>query len=92
MATGTATLNFGTVGARRASAEVDVTGQSGLTTSSLIEAFQKGESTTDHTDDIPRFDPIRLDTKYLSATSFRIYGVSCRGHTYGDRKVGWATV
>jgi hypothetical protein len=92
MATGTVNLNFGLVSARRASAQVDVTGLSGLTSASFIEAFAMVEATADHTKDVARVDPIDLHCEFLTAASFRIYGQCCQGHTYGDRKVRWATV
>lgn len=46
MATGTATVSFGSTPASEAS--VTVTGQSGITTGSFAEAFMMGDSTSDN--------------------------------------------
>jgi len=91
MATGTATLNFGTSSARRATASVDVTGQTGLSATSFLEAFAMAESTADHTADVSRVDRVEYECEFLTASSFRIRGTCVRGHTYGDRKVRWVT-
>lgn len=91
MATGTATINFGLVSARRATSSVDVTGQSGLTSGSFLEAFAMAEATASHTAEVVRVDRVLYDCQYLTATSFRIFGTCLRGHTYGDRSVRWVT-
>lgn len=91
MATGTSTLNFGTVSIRKATTFVDVTGLSGLTSASYLEAFTMAESTADHTADVARVDKVDLSCEFLSASSFRIHAAMARGWAYGDRKVRWGS-
>lgn len=86
---GVATLNFGTATNRKAYTFVDVTGLSGLSAGSFLEAFSQAESTADHTVDAVRVDHIVLSCQFLSASSFRIHAHVSRGRTYGDRKVRW---
>lgn len=90
MPTGTATLNFGATGARKATAFVDAT-TTGLTTDSYLEAFPMAEATADHVKDVSRIDALDLCCEYLSATTFRIHATVRRGRTYGDRKIRWVT-
>lgn len=92
MATGIATINFGPSTARLATASVNVTGLSGLTSTSYLEAWPMAEATTAHTADVVRVDEAFYCCQFLTSTSFRVHGTIRRGHSWGDRKVRWATV
>lgn len=74
MATGTAVVDFGTTG--NVYATVDVTGLSGLSAASYLEAFKMAEATADNTVDAHIAAPMRLTCEYLTASSFRVHVVS----------------
>lgn len=90
--TGTATLAFGSIPGTD-STSVDVTGQSGLTTSSHLGAFFQSDSTADNATDAHTFASavIGLACEFLSSTSFRIHAVSTIGAIAGNFTVHWAT-
>lgn len=92
MATGTTTINFGdgTAGGT-AESSVDVTGQSGLTSSSYLEAFDMAETTANHTADDVRVDRLVFVCEFINATSFRIHAYPRIGRMWGDRSVRWVT-
>jgi hypothetical protein len=89
MATGTATLDFGATPADEAS--VDVTGQSGLTSGSFIEAFFMRETTAsngaDEHEEAASLCP--LNCEYLSASSFRIHAHPIAALGLGMFTVRW---
>lgn len=92
MATGTVTLNFGvTPASRKAHATVDVTGLSGLTSASYIEAFTMAESSANHSADEIMVDKIHLTCQFLTAASFRVHGVVEKGRAWGDIPLRWVT-
>lgn len=74
MATGATTIDFGASGSVYAS--VDVTGQSGLSAASHIEAYVMAEASADNGVDAHVVAPLRLRCEYLTASSFRIHAVS----------------
>ena len=74
MAMGDTSVSFPTTGALYATA--DVTGQSGLSAASFMEAFKMAEASADNTVDAHVVAPLRLTCEYLSASSFRIHAVS----------------
>lgn len=71
MATGSTTVSFGAGGSVYST--VDVTGQSGLTAGSFIEAFMMAEASASNTEDAHVAAPVRLVCEYLTAGSFRIH-------------------
>lgn len=90
MTTGATTVVFPSTGSVYET--VDITGQSGLSASSDIEAFKMAEASVDNTKDAHVFAPMRLTCEYLSSTSFRIHvfsDISLRG-TYNIRWVSKA--
>lgn len=92
MATGTTTINFGAAAAGgSAESSVDVTGQSGLTSASYIEAFDMAEATANHTADDMRVDRATFVCEFLTAASFRIHGFPMIGRMWGARSVRWVT-
>lgn len=92
MPTGTTTINFGAASTNgQQEASVDVTGQSGLTSASYIEAFDMAEATASHSADDVRVDRAGFVCEFLTATSFRIHGYPRIGHIWGDRSVRWVT-
>lgn len=74
-AQGVATLDFGAFPGA-SDAFVDVTGQTGYTSSNLVEAWLNPIDTADHLADEHIVETIKVVAKYLSAGSFRIYGVN----------------
>jgi hypothetical protein len=91
-ATGTATVDFGTnPGATYAT--IDVTGQSGLSAASFLDAFIQTEATADNTAESHTFarQVISCACEYLTATSFRIHCL-CQELVWGTFKLRWVTV
>lgn len=74
MATGTTTIDFGSGGSHYATA--DVTGLSGLSAASYIEAFKMAEASASNTVDAHIAAPMSLTCEYLTSSSFRIHVVS----------------
>ena len=76
MATGSATLNFGAApGSQFAS--VSVTGQTGILTTSAVEAYVMSETSADNTEMVHRIVPLTLRCGALSAgVGFTIYAYS----------------
>lgn len=91
MATGTAEINFGL---DESSASVDVTGQSGLTGATHIEAWPMAEASSDgsRTADEAIIDPVILVAERLDAVSFRIHATALEGVISGKVPVRWATL
>lgn len=91
---GTATVAFGSQPGT-SHATVDVTGLSGLTANSYIEAFFQGGDTTasNNADDHALAGVlIRTVCQYLTASSFRIHAFCVEGgNAWGDFKVRYAT-
>lgn len=94
-ATGTATLSFGAAPGNT-EASVAVTGQGAITTSSNVEAFLQGETTTDHSEDEHLMASAMIDlvcSKPVNATGFTIYGFSReKAGLVGDFTVHWVWV
>lgn len=74
-AQGTAVLDFGAFPGS-SDAFVDVTGQTGFTSTNLIEAWLNPIDTADHTADEHIVETLKVMARYLSAGSFRIQGVN----------------
>lgn len=92
MATGTATLDFGVVPADEAT--ILVTGQSGLSAASFLEAFFMKESTADNTVAEHEEAAARcpLVCEFVDATSFNIIASPEAAYGMGTFKVRWVTV
>lgn len=75
-ASGTATLNFGAFpGASDAS--VAVTGQAGIVSGSLVEAWLRPEATADHSADEHMAETLKvLAGNIVAGTGFTIYGLN----------------
>lgn len=74
MAVGTDTIDFGSAGSVYVTK--DVSGLSGLTAASYIEAFVMAEASASNTVDAHIVAPIKLTCEYLTATSMRIHAVA----------------
>lgn len=105
MATGTAVVDFG-VFPGKSDASVAVTGQSGILSTSLVEAWLFG-STSDHSEDEHRVESLRCDAgSVVAGTGFTIYLSNTNQVTprkgdpdegkgtriYGQWRVAWAWV
>jgi hypothetical protein len=92
-AQGTTTIDFGAFpGASDAS--VAVTGQTGILSGSLVEAWIRLEASADHTADEHLVEPIEIQAgNIVAGTGFTIYGINRTpvGDTtvYGVWKVNW---
>lgn len=108
MATGTATLDFGSFPGS-ADASVAVTGQTSILAGSLVEAWIRPVASSDHTADEHMLEGIRLVAgNIVAGTGFTIYGFEDspisegdgrhfrggnEGHRlYGQWNVNWAWV
>lgn len=90
MAIGTATLNFGAFpGATDAS--VAVTGQTGITSTSPVEAYLAPAATVEHTADEHWVENIRVMAgNVVAGTGFTIYGrTDDQTLMYGRWNIGW---
>src|SRR5262245_46596104 len=73
-AQGTATLDFGTFPGA-SDAKVDVTGQSGIVSGSLVEAWLRPVATADHTADEHMVETLKVIAgNIIAGTGFTIYG------------------
>ena len=95
-ATGTATLNFGAFPGSH-SASVAVTGQTGIVSGSLVEAWIRPVATADHTADEHIVAPFGIfgviAADIVAGTGFTIHGVSLeQGEPGGDWADGRGTV
>jgi hypothetical protein len=76
MAKGTATLDFG-VFPGKSDASVAVTGQAGIVSGSLVEAWLRPEATADHTADEHLVETIKITAgNIIAGTGFTIYGMN----------------
>lgn len=73
MAIGTVTLDFGAFPGK-SDASVDVIGQTGLISSTLIEAWLIPVATADHTADEHMVETIRIVAKFKTNGEFTVYG------------------
>ena len=91
MATGTAELDFG---ADAGEATVDVTGLSGMSGTTQIEAWGMAEVSSDgsRTADENIIDPVDVICELLTAASFRVHGFAREGVIAGKVPVRWATL
>lgn len=89
-AQGTTTLTFGAFpGASDAS--VDVIGQAGIVSGSLVEAWLRLEATADHSADEHWIENLKVSAgNIVAATGFTIYGVTLDNTLrYGAWTVAW---
>lgn len=103
-ASGNTTVNFGSIGVGSTAATVDVTGQTGFTVSSQVEAWLQPVATADHTIDEHRVEEIEVFGAWQVDGTIRIYAEwePDGGGSNGDRKgngmpyglwtVGWVWV
>ena len=93
MPTGTAIMNFGTIGAVGNSATVDVTGQTAIVAGSLVEAWLRLAATAEHPLDDMINDPIRVSAgNIVAGDRFTIYGLMPYGSAYGNYLCDWASI
>ncbi len=93
MATGTATLDFGSFpGATDTT--VAVTGQAAIVAGTLVEAWLRPIATATHSADEHMVEPPRVFAGNISAgTGFTIYGFAEEpGRLYGTYTIAWAYV
>lgn len=94
MATGTATVDFG-AWPGQTEASVSVTGQTGITGTSLVEAWLVPTATSDHSADEHRHDGPRIVAgNVVAGVSFTIYAHArdVGGIAYGQWSVAWVWV
>ena len=94
MATGNATLNFGAFPGS-SDTSVAVTGQTGITTSSFVEAWLVPTATADHSADEHIVETIKVIAgNIVNGTGFTIYGVNTGDNSriYGSWSVSWVWV
>lgn len=94
MATGNATLDFGAFPGS-SDTSVAVTGQTGITTSSFVEAWLVPAATADHSADEHVVETIKVIAgNIVNGTGFTIYGVNTGNNSmvYGAWSVSWVWV
>ena len=94
MATGNATLDFGAFPGS-SDTSVAVTGQTGITTSSFVEAWLVPTATADHSADEHIVETIKVIAgNIVNGTGFTIYGVNTGDNSriYGSWSVSWVWV
>ena len=85
---GSVEVDFGSGGAFEAS--VDVSGQTGLTTAGLVDAWLTMKATTDHSIDEHRIEDIEIRAGNVATGSFTVYARSPRGFKlFGKWNVAW---
>lgn len=92
-ATGTADLDFGAFPGK-SDTSVAVTGQAGIASGSLVEAWIRPEATADHSADEHLVETLRVEAgSIVAGTGFTIYGLNSGqiGNTrlYGLFKAAW---
>lgn len=91
MATGTTTLNFGTLAAPTQNPSVAVTGQTSILSGSLVEAWLFPVATSDHSADEHLVENVTIRASAPTAgVGFTIYGFPTRGSLRGAFTVAWA--
>lgn len=86
-AQGTATLDFGAFPGK-SDASVDVTGQSGIVSGSLVEAWIRPEATADHTADEHMAESLKIIAgNIVAGTGFTIYGFNTS--EVNEQPLGW---
>lgn len=93
MATGTVLLNFGAFPGKT-DATVVVTGQAGIVSGSLVEAWILPAATTEHTADEHWVENIQVMAgNIVAGTGFTIYGRTLdSSRMYGNFNVAWVWV
>lgn len=88
--TGTTSINFGTFPGKT-DASVAVTGQTGITAGSLVEAWVFPAATAEHTADEHWVENIQVVAgNVVAGTGFTIYGLTLdRSRLYGNYNVAW---
>lgn len=90
-AQGTATVDFGSFPGTDI-ATLTITGQTGILTSSLVEAWLVPKDTADHSEDEHVIEPPNLFVAYSSivaGTGFTITAIAIDGLAYGTYSVAW---
>ncbi len=89
-ASGTADLDFGSFPGK-SDASVAVTGQAGIVSGSLAEAWLRPDATANHTADEHTLGQIEVTAGNIAAgTGFTVYGVSRdKTRSYGVWKIAW---
>ena len=88
-AQGTATLNFG-VFPGASDTTVVVTGQTGILSNSLVEAWISPVATSDHSVDEHRVEEFQVTADTIVAgTGFTIFGRTRNSHICGQWTVAW---
>lgn len=88
-AAGTALLNFGAFPGN-SNISLDITGQSGLLASSIVDAWILPANTTDHSiDEHIVHSPEIFAGNIIAGIGFTIYGLANNGLSYGVWNIGW---
>lgn len=91
MATGTAILDFGAFPGK-SDASVAVTGQTGIVSGSLVEAWIRPVATADHSADEHMLETIKVfAANIVAGTGFTIYGFNTSqiNESTGEEPGGW---
>jgi hypothetical protein len=84
---GTATIDFGT---GKLDTSVAVTGQGGITTANLVEAWLSGNSTANNLTDAGFAEPLLIFAgDIVNATGFTIYAQCLTGRAFGQYVCNW---
>ena len=84
---GTATLDFGT---GKSDTSVAVTGQAGITTANLVEAWLSGAATSNNLADAGFVEGLRIYAgDIVNGTGFTIYAFCPSGMAFGQYTVNW---
>jgi len=101
MATGTATVDFGSfaplkgdrVGPNGGDTRVTITGQSAILATSFVEAWIRPAASADHSADEHFIENIRVEAgNIVPGSSFDIYAEATLGGVYGQFNVNWVWV
>lgn len=89
-AQGTASIDAGAIGAQSNEATLDITGQAGILSGSLVEAWVRLEATAEHSADEHRVEELEVRAgNIVAGTGFTIY-LRCRnGPLYGNWTIAW---
>ena len=91
--TGHATASFGSIGSFLNSTTVVITGQTGITDVSFVEAWLNIRATAEHSVDEIIFDPIEVRAgNIVPGTGFTIYCNMLDGSAYGNYVIDWVWV
>jgi hypothetical protein len=88
--TGTASLDFTEAPGTNSDVSVAVTGQAGIGSGSLVEAWMQLAATADHSADEARIEAVKITAgNIIAGTGFTIYGEVLQGRAHGVYTINW---